>query len=221
MIQSKAWSWETVTETIWQEPAEYVYYLAQRWRQLPRKNFLDLGCGIGRHALFFAEQGFSVQAFDLSEIGVAALKKAAQQKKLAIETQVGDMLSLPYASDSIDCLLAFHTIYHSDQAGLIKTLAEIHRIVVPNGEIFLTLLSKNKLAQLDFPGDLVGENTIMPRTGPEAGIPHHYVDEAELRQLLVNFEILKLMLVASIYDTRRNWHYYVLAKKPGGISGKE
>lgn len=33
---------------------------------------LDLGCGIGRHALFFAEHGFAVEAVDGAAAGLAA-----------------------------------------------------------------------------------------------------------------------------------------------------
>src|SRR5690348_16312143 len=33
-------------------------------------NVLDLGCGVGRHALFFAEHGFAVEAIDGAAAGL-------------------------------------------------------------------------------------------------------------------------------------------------------
>jgi 2-polyprenyl-3-methyl-5-hydroxy-6-metoxy-1,4-benzoquinol methylase len=36
---------------------------------------LDLGCGVGRHALFLAEAGFAVSAIDGSPVGIAEAGK--------------------------------------------------------------------------------------------------------------------------------------------------
>lgn len=38
---------------------------------------LDIGCGEGRNAIFFARNGYEVTAFDLSEVGVAKTKRMA------------------------------------------------------------------------------------------------------------------------------------------------
>jgi SAM-dependent methyltransferase len=215
MIQSKEWPWENVTGPFWQEPAEQVYYLASRWRRGGRKTFLDLGCGIGRHALFFAERGFSVDAFDLSEHGIAVLQKKATERQLSISTQVGDMLQLPYDSRFFDCVLAFNAIYHTDRKGLKQVISEIHRVLVEGGEAYLTFKSKHDLASLDSTTyRRVDENTVVPSEGQEAGIPHCLVDEQEIRRLLDGFKLIKFSHVQDIWEGWRSWHYFVLARRP-------
>jgi len=60
MIKSKAWSWnwDASVAPWWEEPAAEVYPLVTRWTKAGFKKFLDLGCGIGRHSIMFADNGF-------------------------------------------------------------------------------------------------------------------------------------------------------------------
>jgi 2-polyprenyl-3-methyl-5-hydroxy-6-metoxy-1,4-benzoquinol methylase len=46
-----------------------------RWKDKNYKSFLDLGCGLGRHSLLFAQSGFKVSSFDLSEEAVTNVRK--------------------------------------------------------------------------------------------------------------------------------------------------
>ena len=56
MVDSKAWNWNMVKgdhEKYWQEPATESYYLINRWLSQNKSDFLDLGCGLGRHTIQF------------------------------------------------------------------------------------------------------------------------------------------------------------------------
>ncbi len=50
------------------------------------KTILELGCGQGRDAVFFARNGFRVHAFDLSDVAVSQLKENIA--RLALESRV-------------------------------------------------------------------------------------------------------------------------------------
>lgn len=54
---------------------------------------LDVAGGAGRHALFYAEQGWKASLVDASEVGIALARKNARRRKLAIETIVADLNS--------------------------------------------------------------------------------------------------------------------------------
>lgn len=60
------------------------------------KNVLDLGCGMGRHSVFFAKQGFDVTATDISEKGVEETQQKAAALQLNIKTACHDMRDIPY-----------------------------------------------------------------------------------------------------------------------------
>lgn len=53
---------------------------------LPGKKLMDLGCGEGRDAIFFAKKGFDVLAIDISEQGLKKAEKYAEEEKIKIET---------------------------------------------------------------------------------------------------------------------------------------
>jgi 2-polyprenyl-3-methyl-5-hydroxy-6-metoxy-1,4-benzoquinol methylase len=66
VTETKAWDWTAAKEKVWLEPSEESYYLVNRWKTQGRKSILDLGCGLGRHSILFAKNGFDVSAMDLS-----------------------------------------------------------------------------------------------------------------------------------------------------------
>ena len=51
MAVSKAWEWNKETSSIWLQPSEESYYIAQRWKDKGFKRVLDFGCGLGRHSI--------------------------------------------------------------------------------------------------------------------------------------------------------------------------
>lgn len=213
MIQSTAWKWNDIHEERWSRPAHDMYYFAYFWKKEGRQRILDLGCGIGRHSIFFAEEGFQVDAMDLSAEGIARVEAVAKERNLPITTTVGDMVSLPFAADSFDALIAFHSIYHTDRNGIERVMAEIHRVLKPGGEVFMTLNSKNNPSFTNPTNKIIDAHTIVKTEGVEAGIPHYYVDEAEVRRLVAGFELIRLHEVQELTDAHHSFHYYVHGMK--------
>jgi len=51
----------------WQKPDESIIKLIKKYDPTKQTKVLDLGCGIGRHAIAFAQNGFDVVALDSSQ----------------------------------------------------------------------------------------------------------------------------------------------------------
>ena len=213
MITSEAWKWNNVTESFWKEPAQEVYYLCSRWNKEHQRRLLDLGCGIGRHTIFFAEHGYIVDAFDLSNDGVGVVEALAAEKNLAVSTQVGDMLTLPYPSATFNNVLAYHTIYHTDKTGIEQIISEIYRVLIDKGEVYLTFISTQNPSYFDPTSQRIDQYTLIKTQGLESGIPHYYVNEQEVQRLLDRFTIVRFNHVEEIWDGGKSCHYFVLAKK--------
>jgi SAM-dependent methyltransferase len=213
MIESKPWQWERNTEDRWREPSEESYYFVARWRRLGFGCILDLGCGVGRHALFFAENGFTVDAFDLAEDGLAELGQALAGRDLPVRIRLGDMQRLPYPDVAFDGIYAYHAIYHTDTQGIKAVFAEMERVVRPGGEILLTLNSKNNPSFRNPKHRRIDANTLVKRDGPEAGIPHYYADAEAIRALAAPFKIIGLRQVEDIREEGSSIHYFVHLKK--------
>lgn len=98
MTDSKAWNWIEETSKIWLTPSEDSYFISNRWKEKGFSDLLDFGCGLGRHSIFFAKEGFNVSAFDLSKEGINHLKQWAEDENLIINSAVADMLKLTLCS---------------------------------------------------------------------------------------------------------------------------
>ena len=219
MIDSKAWNWNMVKgdhEKYWQEPATESYYLINRWLFQDKRDYLDLGCGLGRHTIQFAKAGFNTSGFDLSETSIERTEEYAEQAGVKVDLRVGDMLNLPYGDDSFDCIYCRNVISHTDTAGMRKIVSELKRVLRKGGECYLTLGSKQTWGfQQDWP--VVDENTkIRVEDGPENGIPHFYADYGLIVDLFRDFEIVKVFQVEEFITKERttsSYHYHVLIRK--------
>ena len=220
MVESKAWDWKIVKnkqEQTWLEPSVESYYLIDRWQKQRKKDFLDLGCGLGRHTIQFAKAGFNTAGFDLSEESIRRTAEYAKAEKLDIALKVGDMLELPYSDASFDCILCRNVISHTDTAGMRQIVEELKRVLRSEGECYLTLGSKETWGfKQDWP--VVDENTkIRIEDGPENGIPHFYADYDLIQELFKDFKIELIYQLEDFYEkggkTLNSWHYHLLIKK--------
>ena len=218
MLKSKPWNWEIADAARWSDPADEVYSLVSRWKRLGFKKILDLGCGVGRHSVLFAENGFSVSATDFGKEGLEKLAIIAKEKKLRIEIKHADMILLPFKDSSFDCLLAYHVIYHQDDLGIVQVIKEIRRVLKKGGEAYVTFNSKNCSAFKAEDVKRISKNTIVKTSGHEAGIAHYYASKKDVEKLLEGFENLEFSYRENYYPDYTSAHYFTLVKNK--FSGK-
>ena len=66
---------------------------------------LDLAAGLGGNALFMAEKGLEVHAWDISPVAIEKLTADARQQNLTMHTQVRDCLAQPPEPNSFDLII--------------------------------------------------------------------------------------------------------------------
>lgn len=209
----KAWNWNNITSTHWNESSEDIYYYLHLWSEKRSKKLLDLGAGIGRHSLLFAKNGFDVTAFDFSKEGLDKIENFADQLNLEIDLVNGNMNRLPFASQSFDFVVAYNSIYHTDYEGLIRTIYEIRRVLKANGEAFVTMLSKNDRSFIDGSGSLIAENTLMKKEEDGSILPHFFVDEEYIYKLFKSFHIISLKQIEEFHEDKTFFHYAIHLRK--------
>ena len=221
MVESKGWNWKIVNEEsaqIWKNPSIESYYLLNRWKSQGKKEFLDLGCGLGRHSIQFAQNGFNVFSFDISQDAIEKTREWAKKEQLNLDYKIGDMLNLPYNNEQFDCILCRNVISHTDTEGMKNVIKELNRVMKKGAECYLTLGSKDTwgFKQTDWP--LVDENTrLRMEEGPEYKVPHFYVDYNLVKELFREFEIIDVYQVVDYYEKdneiSNSYHYHVLIRK--------
>ena len=214
---TKAWDWDKNKDEIWFTPSEASYFLLNRWKEKGYNRLLDLGCGRGRHSIQFAKSGFNVSSIDLSDVAVNGLNKWAGKEKLSISAALGDMVNLPFADNTFDCLLAYHVISHTDGKGIVRVISEIKRVLKAGGEFYITFCSKNAWSFRDSGYPKLDENTVIKmEDGAEYKVPHFFVDNEDIKGLLKEFRLITVRQVQDLvldghdYDS---WHYFVLGEK--------
>ncbi|MDF2921201.1 MAG: SAM-dependent methyltransferase [Paenibacillaceae bacterium] len=195
MVQSKGWEWEKVNvkQIQWQTPTEDGVYFARKWSDTGRKSVLDLGAGLGRHSIWFSKQGLQVSALDISGYAIAHLNEWAEREKLSIHTAVGDMMELPYADESFDCVFVYHAISHAYTRGVKRAIGEIKRVLRPGGELYTSVCSKASWDFLKSGFPQIDENTLLyTEDGPDKDVPHFYADVDDILTLLEDFNVEKI-----------------------------
>ncbi|MDQ8738567.1 methyltransferase domain-containing protein [Paenibacillus sp. LHD-38] len=114
---------------------------------------VDIGCGMGRHALALASFGYSVTGIDLSP----SLLEEARRHDIegAVKWEQGDMRELPLEAGTFDATVNFFTSfgYFSYEDDNVKVLRNIRKVLRPNGSFLI-----------DFLNPVYVEHTLVPRS---------------------------------------------------------
>jgi SAM-dependent methyltransferase len=193
----------------WLTPELDVSALANDLRARGASTALDLGCGVGRHALHFAELGFDTSALDGSPTALTELEKAAKSLGLFVLTKKGRMTRLPFPDSHFDYVLAFNVIYHGDPPVVRQTIAEIARVLKPGGTYQGTMLSKRNVNfQI---GQEIAPDTFVNSNDGDKAHPHFYCNAAQLVALFDGFELQ--LLDDRLHGMPGSWHWHMIAER--------
>lgn len=151
----------------WRENMQrFVEYIqnSPAWQANPALPVLDAGCGPGRDSLLFAQQGFSVQAIDLSPDMLAEARQRClnQPGSERILFQQMDMRHLEFPAASCAGAWVSASFLHIPKQENLLVLRELLRSLVPGGA--LTMLVKEADSQPDERYD----------THPQSGSPRFF-----------------------------------------------
>src|SRR5215207_8733787 len=190
----------------WMTPEKFVVESTELLRAAGVKRVLDLGFGVGRHAILLAKAGFQVDGIESSSNGLAFTNEWAANEGVTLKLTTGDMARLPYADDEFDAILTWNVIYHGTLDVVQQTIDEIARCLKPQGYLVCSLISSRH--------HMFGQGVeIEPRTfvipgGGEREHPHHYFNKEDIERSFTAFEILRLEDSTQKKATDFHWHLY-------------
>jgi tellurite methyltransferase len=173
---------------------------------------LDLGCGVGRHALLLAEHRFAVEAIDGSPAGLAVVRETAARRGLTLGLREGSADVLPFADHSFDFVLSWNVIYHGTMGDVAHRLGEIWRVLKPGGRFQGTMLPTHNSNY--GVGREIAPGTFVVDGQEEKGHPHFYCDAAAILALFTGFDLVTL----GQHQQRQpgSWHWHIIADRRGG-----
>ncbi len=119
-----------------QPSAELLRILEER--QIRPCRALEIGCGTGTNAVFLAQRGFDMTAFDLAPLAIEQARARAKSAKVNIKLLEADALRPPEALGTFDFVFdrgVYHVLRKVDLAAFLRTLER----VTAAGGLYLTL----------------------------------------------------------------------------------
>ena len=155
-------------------------YLKEQLEQLDVGSILFAAEGEGRNAVFAAKLGWTVSAFDISEEGKNKAFRLAENNKVSIDYQVGELQTLNYNTGQFDAIALIYAHFPAEIKSLYhKTLDKYLR---RNGVIILEAFSKKHI-------DYISKNEKVG--GPKDIAMLFSIDE--LKSDFANYEIIELI----------------------------
>lgn len=118
---------------------------------------LDVGCGTGEHALFFAERGHEVLGIDTSSLAIRKAKEKAAARGLRVQFLVWNALDLAGLKRTFDTVIDsgfFHVLSDEDRPAFAKSLATV---LAPGGNYFMLCFNDQNPGEYPLPRRITQE----------------------------------------------------------------
>jgi tellurite methyltransferase len=194
----------------WKKPAPEVLDFIRSISPIEKAKVLDLGCGLGRHAIAFALAKFSTTATDASATAIQHVIDWARDLHLSIETRVCDVLDDSLPNETFDVVLSYNVIYHGSREQFARAIQRVHKLLKRDGLFFFTCPSRQD-GKYGF-GELVAPHTYRCTKSVTPGDIHYFADEEDLDELLDGFRSITRWKSEGYWDNNgeqqfySNWH---------------
>lgn len=168
---------------------EPVEFLAKHVGLLPKGKALDLAAGEGRNAVFLAQNGFEVDAVDISPVGLKKAEALAAERGVRIRTVVADLEDYDLGTERYDVITNLYYLQRS-------LIPKIQRSLKPGGVVVFEMFTVDNLG---IPG----------AHGPKDRA--WLLEPGELRRLFEGYEVLRW----SETKDEKKAAASLLARKPG------
>ena len=171
------------------EPSIAAKQSVELFKEKNIKNIIELGAGLGRDTIFFAQNSIKVKALDYSPSAIKIINEKSSKKGLLnyVSTKVFDIRKkLPFEDDSVEACYShmFYCMALSNQE-LEYVNKEIHRILKPKG---INIYTVRHTGDGDYKNGVhIGEDLY-----ENEGFIVHFFSEQKIKNLSSGFDILEI-----------------------------
>jgi ubiquinone/menaquinone biosynthesis C-methylase UbiE len=102
-------------------------------RTHPAGKAIDLGCGTGTNIITLARAGWQITGVDFAPRAIRMAKAKLKNESIQADLHVGDVTKLDHTKGPFDLALDIGCFHSLVQAGKRDYLAQLDRILAPNG----------------------------------------------------------------------------------------
>ncbi len=156
------------------------------------KKILDLGCGAGRHLVYFAKRKDFVVGIDTSPTALSLANKWLRREKLSnYNLVIGSMLNLPFPDNEFDAVVSIAAIDNFRIKDIQKAVNEVKRVLKRNGFLFANFASTEHESfkrWKEFGWKKVDNNTFFHKIA----LLQAFITKGQLLKLLSGFRIIRI-----------------------------
>ncbi|MBU7028629.1 MAG: class I SAM-dependent methyltransferase [Theionarchaea archaeon] len=166
-------------------------YLAIFLDKAPTGTALDVGCGEGRHSLFLAQNGYVVDAIDVSEVAIRKLKHFAEEYGVSklVFPRAADTRKIDLPKQKYNLAVLSYVFPFLKFSDIITILTKVKRSLKPFGCIYVSALTVD---DPEYKNYSMEQDPVEPRTfySQELKCYCYYFDKGELKTLFSDFHII-------------------------------
>jgi SAM-dependent methyltransferase len=151
------------------------------------RRILDLGCGIGRHVVMLAQEGYDTAGIDIAHNAVRFAEKWLQTLGLTADLRIGSIIRLPWPDNHFDAIVSHGVLDHMTPDEGRAAVQEARRVLKPGGLFYLSLASTDEYSCGR--GGKVDVDTFRLTEGDEAGLIQRFFSLESVNALLSGFDI--------------------------------
>ena len=215
MITNQREIWNKLFEKKDRYGTEPLDFAREAWDYMEKtksKSVLDLGCGEGVEAIFFAEKGAQVTCIDFSDNAMASFKEKIQGTALEekITLVKDDILNISrFGDESFDAIYSNLALHYFNDEETSKLFKEIHRVLRKNGLLIFRV--KNTRDKYYGQGKKLEEDMYERK-----GHVRHFFSKEYLNSKIKDFETISIKADnKTMGDGTEAWAWKVVLRKAG------
>jgi tellurite methyltransferase len=147
-IRTNYEKWYEGDEYYWGlEPGDFLFELIKLCPPAVNTKVLDIGCGEGKDAVFMAEKGYDVTAFDLTENGIRKTIALAHKRGVKVNAYVDDINTFE-TDEQYDIIFSTGTVQYIFDENKEAFFKKLEKITKPNGIVFINVFVEKSFLEL-------------------------------------------------------------------------
>ena len=129
------------------EPGHFLEELIELCPPSSDKKVLDIGCGEGKDAVYMAQKGYDVTAFDLTENGIRKTLVLAEMRNVNINAYVDDINTFSI-DEQFDLIYSTGTVQYIFEENKKSFFDKLNKITKKNGIVYINVFVEKPFLEL-------------------------------------------------------------------------
>ncbi len=129
------------------KPGDFLNELIELCPPSPNAKVLDIGCGEGKDAVYMAEKGYKVSAFDLTQNGIRKTVSLAKRRGVEINAYVDDINTFS-TDEQFDIIYSTGTVQYLFDENKENFFKKLEKMTRQNGIVYINVFVEKSFLEL-------------------------------------------------------------------------